>query len=118
MQTAPAVRTARRTLATAAWAVLALSRVEGIVATRARLVTLAAGTRLAVRFVARVAGLTAILVVRSRAPIVAGFAALRRSVGLGMRNRFGGLDVGRLFRARRGDGFAQLRKNFLEHDGS
>ena len=112
MQTASTVRTATaRTAGTAAARAM-------VIATRTRFLTPAAGARLAVRLVARVAGLATILVVRSRAPVVPGFAAMRRAVGFGRGNWFGGLDVGRLFRTRRGDGFAQLRKNFLEHDGS
>jgi hypothetical protein len=84
--------------------------------------------RLALRFIARITRLTAILVVRTPARRVARptlatslfprLTAVRRSMRLRgrMRNRFGGLGLGRLFGAGRRNRIAQLRKDFLQHE--
>lgn len=82
----------------------------------------ARGPWLVLRLVARITRLTAIFIVRFRrrtmtAPAFCpGFAAVRSSVGLQMGNRFGGFGMGRFFGARGRNGFAQLRKDFLQHD--
>src|SRR5882724_2521764 len=94
-----------------------------IIATRPPLLARAAARAwLALRLVPRIARLAAVFVMRpsalaaSRTPILARFAAMWPGVGLRVGNRLGGLGRNRLLGARGRDGFAQLRKNFLQHD--
>jgi hypothetical protein len=80
--------------------------------------------RLVLRFVARIARLAAIFVVRTpplavtATSVGARFTAVRRRRRLRLRNEFGSLDGGGLFGAGRRDRIAQLRKYFLQHDKS
>gem|GEM_PF-4466164 len=93
-----------------------------IVVTRPRLVIAgrARRPRFTQRLVARIARLPPIFIVRtpgvSGSAVVTPVAARRRCVRFQMGNRFGGLGGSRFFGTRGRNSFAQLRKDFLQHD--
>jgi hypothetical protein len=126
-RTAPAHATTRTRVQPAATAAALIAARPVIIAAPPRLMRgfapgTARGAGLVLRLVARITRLAAIFIVRFRRRAMAtpafgpGFAAVRSSVGLQMGNRFGGFGLGRFFGARGRNGFAQLRKDFLQHD--